>query len=100
MIRLSKSIIGKAEMQAVQAVMENGYMGMGPGVQAFEKEIKDAFEFGSYNSAKESLAILDNLQRAKLPISASPPSKIILTKSSILSMRRMVRIEEMRQGDN
>jgi molecular chaperone GrpE len=34
----------------------------------FEKEIKDAFEFGSYNFAKESLAILDNLERAKLAI--------------------------------
>ena len=31
----------------------------------FEKEIKDAFEFGSFNFAKESLAILDNLQRAR-----------------------------------
>ena len=31
----------------------------------FEKEIKDAFEFGSFNFAKESLTILDNLQRAK-----------------------------------
>ena len=31
----------------------------------FEKEIKDAFEYGSFNFAKESLAILDNLQRAK-----------------------------------
>ena len=31
----------------------------------FEKEIKDAFEFGSFNFAKESLAILDNLERAK-----------------------------------
>ena len=31
----------------------------------FEKEIKDAFEFGSFNFAKESLAIPDNLQRAK-----------------------------------
>ena len=31
----------------------------------FEKEIKDALEFGSFNFAKESLAILDNLQRAK-----------------------------------
>ena len=31
----------------------------------FEKEIKDAFEFGSFNFAKESLALLDNLQRAK-----------------------------------
>ena len=34
----------------------------------FEKEIKDAFEFGSFNFAKESLAILDNLGRAKLAI--------------------------------
>ena len=34
----------------------------------FEKEIKDAFEFGSFNFAKESLAILDNLQRAKMAI--------------------------------
>ena len=32
----------------------------------FEKEIRDAFEFGSFNFAKESLAILDNLERAKL----------------------------------
>ena len=31
----------------------------------FEKEIKDAFDFGSFNFAKESLAILDNLERAK-----------------------------------
>ena len=30
----------------------------------FEKEIKDAFEFGSFNFAKENLATLDNLQRA------------------------------------
>ena len=34
----------------------------------FEKEIKDAFEFGSFNFAKESLAILDNLDRAKVAI--------------------------------
>ena len=31
----------------------------------FEKEIKDACECGSFNFAKESLAILDNLDRAK-----------------------------------
>tara|TARA_Y100001958_G_C21240819_1_gene568479 strand:+ start:2594 stop:3172 length:579 start_codon:yes stop_codon:yes gene_type:complete len=31
----------------------------------FEKEIKDAFEFGFFNFAKENLAILDNLHRAK-----------------------------------
>ena len=34
----------------------------------FEKEIKDAFEFGSFNFAKDSLAILDNLDRAKIAI--------------------------------
>ena len=34
----------------------------------FEKEIKDAFEFGSFNFAKESLTILDNLGRAKIAI--------------------------------
>ena len=34
----------------------------------FEKEVKDAFEFGSFNFAKESLAILDNLERAKIAI--------------------------------
>ena len=34
----------------------------------FEKEVRDAFEFGSFNFAKESLTILDNLERAKLAI--------------------------------
>ncbi len=34
----------------------------------FEKDVKDAFEFGSFNFAKESLAILDNLQRAKIAV--------------------------------
>ncbi len=34
----------------------------------FEKDVKDAFEFGSFNFAKEILAILDNLERAKLAI--------------------------------
>ncbi len=31
----------------------------------FEREIKDAFEFGGFNFAKETLSLLDNLQRAK-----------------------------------
>ena len=31
----------------------------------FEKEIKDAFDFGGFNFAKEMLTSLDNLQRAK-----------------------------------
>ena len=34
----------------------------------FEKEIKDAFEFGGFNFAREMLATLDNLQRAKKSI--------------------------------
>ena len=34
----------------------------------FEKEIKDAFEFGGFNFAREILATLDNLQRAKKSI--------------------------------
>ena len=42
----------------------------------FEKEIKDAFEFGSFNFAKESLAILDNLQRAKEAIKNDEKIKI------------------------
>ena len=34
----------------------------------FEKEIKDAFDFGGFNFAKETLAIFDNLERAKISI--------------------------------
>ena len=34
----------------------------------FEKEIKDAFEFGGFNFAREMLTLLDNLQRAKKSI--------------------------------
>ena len=41
----------------------------------FEKEIKDAFEFGSFNFAKESLAILDNLSRAKEAIKSDEKLK-------------------------
>ncbi len=34
----------------------------------FEKEVKDAFEFGGFNFAKEILVLLDNLHRAKKSI--------------------------------
>tara|TARA_B100001057_G_scaffold113873_1_gene112185 strand:+ start:3593 stop:4165 length:573 start_codon:yes stop_codon:yes gene_type:complete len=34
----------------------------------FEKEIRDAFDFGGFNFAKEMLTSLDNLQRAKKSI--------------------------------
>tara|TARA_B100000579_G_C22574062_1_gene730312 strand:- start:229 stop:819 length:591 start_codon:yes stop_codon:yes gene_type:complete len=31
----------------------------------FEKEVKEAIDFGGFNFAKETLALIDNLQRAK-----------------------------------
>ena len=34
----------------------------------FEKETKEAFEFGGFNFAKETLTLLDNLQRAQVSI--------------------------------
>ncbi len=34
----------------------------------FEKEIKDAFDYGGFSFAKETLAVLDNLQRAKISV--------------------------------
>ena len=34
----------------------------------FEKEIKEAFDYGGFNFAKETISILDNLQRAKISI--------------------------------
>ena len=34
----------------------------------FEKEIKEAFTFGGFNFAKETLPLLDNLSRAKISI--------------------------------
>ena len=34
----------------------------------FEKEIKEAFDFGGFNFAREMLTLLDNLQRAKKSI--------------------------------
>ena len=41
----------------------------------FEKEIKDAIEFGGFNFAKENLVILDNLQRAYISIKNDPNLK-------------------------
>ena len=34
----------------------------------FEKEVREAIDFGGFNFAKETLALLDNLQRAKISI--------------------------------
>jgi dTDP-4-amino-4,6-dideoxygalactose transaminase len=42
MIRLSKSVVGKAESEAVAHVIEDiGYLGMGETVGTFEKELQD-----------------------------------------------------------
>jgi molecular chaperone GrpE len=41
----------------------------------FEKETKDAFEFGGFNFAKETLSLLDNLQRAQLSIKSDQTLK-------------------------
>ncbi len=46
MIRLSRSDIGEAEQQAVMAVMQKGFLGMGAEVQALEQELA-AFLGGS-----------------------------------------------------
>ncbi len=34
----------------------------------FEKEVRDAFEYGGFSFAKETLVLLDNLERAKISI--------------------------------
>ena len=41
----------------------------------FEKEIKEAIDFGGFNFARENLSILDNLQRAHASIKNDPSLK-------------------------
>ena len=41
----------------------------------FDKDIKEAIDFGGFNFARENLAILDNLQRAHLSIKNDPALK-------------------------
>tara|TARA_B000000609_G_C24182258_1_gene359875 strand:- start:796 stop:1905 length:1110 start_codon:yes stop_codon:yes gene_type:complete len=41
MIKLSKSSVGKEEKAALSRVISNSYLGMGPEVELFEKELKD-----------------------------------------------------------
>ena len=41
----------------------------------FEKEIKEAIDFGGFNFARENLSILDNLQRAHKSIKDDPALK-------------------------
>ena len=72
----------------------------------FEKEIKDAFDFGSFNFAKESLAALDNLQRAKEAIKNDESLKtnkdldkflenIIIIEKDLLSIFEKNRIKKI-----
>ena len=42
----------------------------------FDKEIKDAIDFGGFSFAKENLVILDNLQRAYISIKEDPILKV------------------------
>ena len=41
----------------------------------FEREIKEALDFGGFNFARESLSLLDNLQRAHISIKNDPTFK-------------------------
>ncbi len=41
----------------------------------FQKEIKEAIDFGGFNFARENLSILDNLQRAYISIKNDPSFK-------------------------
>ena len=72
----------------------------------FEKDIKDAFEFGSFNFAKESLAILDNLHRAKEAIKNDETLKtnkdlnkfienIVIVEKDLLSIFERNRIKKI-----
>ena len=72
----------------------------------FEKEIKDAFDFGSFNFAKEILAALDNLQRAKEAIKNDESLKtnkdldkflenIIIIEKDLLSIFEKNRIKKI-----
>ena len=42
----------------------------------FDKEIKDAIDFGGFSFAKENLVLLDNLQRAYISIKEDPVLKV------------------------
>ena len=50
----------------------------------FEKEREDAFEFGGFSFAKESLALIDNLERAKTSFTNNKKFKENKDSSKIL----------------
>ena len=61
----------------------------------FEKEIRDAFDFGGFNFAKEMLNSLDNLQRAKKSIQEDE----VLKKSKEFRRIKYELIRKMDIGD-
>jgi dTDP-4-amino-4,6-dideoxygalactose transaminase len=58
MIRVSQSCIGKAERAAASAVIEKGFLGMGPEVQNFEKELADYIGVGEVVAVNSGTAAL------------------------------------------
>ena len=62
----------------------------------FEKDIKEAIEFGGFNFAKENLVILDNLQRAYISIKNDPVLKNIeIIEKDLISIFKKNKIEKI-----
>ena len=72
----------------------------------FEKDIKEAIEFGGFSFAKENLVILDNLHRAQISIKNDPSLKdskdlekflknIEIIEKDLLSIFKKNRIEKI-----
>ena len=76
----------------------------------FEKDIKEAIEFGGFNFARENLSILDNLQRAHNSIQSDPEFKnnkdldkflknIEIIEKDLLSIFKKNKIEKIDTND-
>ena len=59
LLRLSKSVISIRERKAVEKVLKKGFLGMGPEVYQFEKDLKSFFkrEVVCFNSGTAALQI-------------------------------------------
>ena len=76
----------------------------------FEKDIKEAIDFGGFNFARENLSILDNLQRAYISIKNDPELKdskdlekflknIEITEKDLLTIFKKNKIEKIETLD-
>ena len=62
----------------------------------FDKDIKEAIDFGGFNFARENLAILDNLQRAHISIKNDPALKNIeIIEKDLISIFKKNKIEKI-----